>query len=406
MHNRPIIPIKPLPLAPAGGGFRVVDPVDASGGDAVAPAAVLKGRGTAWAIAHRFEKDAREATDDGWGTLDQQALEQHLAPGTTIVEEQARRILSTNDSPDINFDVAINPYRGCEHGCIYCFARPTHSYLNLSPGLDFETRIIAKVNAAQRLRETLARPGYEPSHINIGSATDAYQPVERKLGITRGVIEVLTECRHAFAIVTKSSGVERDLDLVGEMGRAGLAVVYMSITTLDSPLSRIMEPRAAAPHRRLRTIEALARAGVPVGVSASPMIPFINEPELEHILAAARNAGASSAFSTVLRLPWEVNPLFQQWLEAHFPDRAARVMARVRDMRGGKDYDASFGTRMRGTGPWAQMLRDRFNLAVTRLGFSRERYPLDLSQFVRPAPPSRQGAASREADAAGQGSLF
>ena len=407
MRGRPVIPIKPVPLAPAGGGFRAVDPADAVAGEGGTPAAaVLKGRGTAWAIAHRFEKDAREATDDGWGTLDQEALEQRLAPDTTIIEEQAGRILSTNDSPDINFDVAINPYRGCEHGCIYCFARPTHSYLNLSPGLDFETRIIAKVNAAQRLRETLARPGYVPSHINIGSATDAYQPIERKLGITRGVIEVLAQCRHAFAIVTKSSGVERDLDLVGEMGRARLAVVYMSVTTLDSHLSRIMEPRAAAPHRRLRTIEALARAGVPVGVSASPMIPFINEPELERILAAARDAGASSAFSTVLRLPWEVNPLFQQWLEAHFPDRAARVMARVRDMRGGKDYDASFGTRMRGTGAWAQMLRDRFNLAVTRLGLNRERYPLDLSQFVRPEPPSRQGAASREADAAGQGSLF
>jgi DNA repair photolyase len=419
MHQRTVIPIMPLPLAPAGGGFRVVDPADASavGG----PAPTIKGRGTAWAIAHRFERDAREAIDDGWGTLDQEAQTQRLAPGTTVVEEQARRILSTNDSPDINFDVAINPYRGCEHGCIYCFARPTHSYLNLSPGLDFETRIIAKVNAAERLRETLARPGYVPSHINIGSATDAYQPVERKLGITRAVIEVLAQTRHGFAIVTKSSGVERDLDLIGEMGRAGLAVVYMSLTTLDGELARVMEPRATAPHRRLRTIEALARAGVPVGVSASPMIPFINEPELERILAAARDAGATSAFCTVLRLPWEVNPLFQQWLEAHFPDRAARVMARVRDMRGGKDYDAEFGTRMRGTGPWAQMLRDRFNLAVTRLGFSRERHPLDMTQFVPPVGIDRQARAaeratertaekaamaSREADAAGQGSLF
>ncbi len=406
MPERRTIPIAPLPLAPAGAGFRVVDAADAGAGSATGPAAVLKGRGTAWAIAHRFEKDAREAADDGWGSLDQEAREEHVAPGTTVIEEQAGRILSTNDSPDIPFDVAINPYRGCEHGCIYCFARPTHSYLNLSPGLDFETRIIAKVNAAQRLRETLARPGYQPSHINIGSATDAYQPVERRLRVTRGVIEVLAECRHAFAIVTKSSGVERDLDLLGEMGRAGLAVVYMSVTTLDSTLSRIMEPRAAAPHRRLRTIEALARAGVPVGVSASPMIPFINEPELERILAAARDAGASSAFCTVLRLPWEVNPLFQQWLEAHFPDRAARVMARVRDMRGGKDYDARFGQRMRGTGAWAQLLRDRFELAVTRLGFSRERHPLDMSQFVRPAPPLRAAAASRGADAAGQGSLF
>jgi DNA repair photolyase len=409
MHERRTIPITPLPLAPSGGGFRVVDPAEASAGTATGPAAVLKGRGTAWAIAHRFQSEAREVIDDGWGTLDQLADEQRVAPDTRVIEELAKRILSTNDSPDINFDVAINPYRGCEHGCIYCFARPTHSYLNLSPGLDFETRIIAKVNAAERLRETLSRPGYTPSYINIGSATDAYQPVERRLGITRGILEVLTECRHAFAIVTKSSGVERDLDLLGEMGRSGLAGVYMSLTTLDNQLSRIMEPRATAPHRRLRTIEALARAGVPVGVSASPMIPFINEPELERILAAARDAGATSAFCTVLRLPWEVNPLFQQWLAAHFPDRAERVMRRVRDMRGGKDYDAEFGQRMRGTGPWAQMLRDRFNLAVNRLGFSRERHPLDLSQFVRPAAPARAApvpSAADVAEASRQGSLF
>jgi DNA repair photolyase len=404
MAERRTIPIMPLPLAPVAGGFRTLAPGDAQAGSAGGPSPALKGRGTAWAIAHRFERDAREATDDGWGTLDQIADEERLAPGTTIIEEHCRRILSTNESPDISFDVAINTYRGCEHGCIYCFARPTHSYLNMSPGLDFETRILAKVNAAERLREALSRPGYEPSCINIGSATDAYQPIERKLGITRGVIEVLAETRHGFAIVTKSSGVERDLDLVGEMGRAGLAAVYMSVTSLDNHLSHVMEPRAAAPHRRLRTIETLARAGVHVGVSASPMIPFINEPELERILAAARDAGARSAFSTVVRLPWEVNPLFQQWLEAHFPDRAARVMARVRDMRGGKDYDATFGTRMRGTGPWARMLRDRFDLAVTRLGFNRERIAMDMTQFVRPAPPAR-AASVADADQR-QGSLF
>ena len=402
MPERRTIPISPLPLAPASGGFRAVDPADASAGTATGPTAVLKGRGTAWAIAHRFEKDAREAIDDGWGTLDQVADEEHLAPDTTIIEEHCRRILSTNDSPDISFDVAINPYRGCEHGCIYCFARPTHSYLNMSPGLDFETRIIAKVNAAERLREALGKPGYAPSCINIGSATDGYQPIERRLGITRAVIEVLAETRHGFAIVTKSSGVERDLDLVGEMGRAGLAAVYMSVTSLDSRLSRIMEPRAAAPHRRLRTIETLARAGVHVGVSASPMIPFINEPELERILAAARDAGAVSAFTTVVRLPWEVNPLFQQWLETHFPDRASRVMARVRDMRGGKDYDATFGTRMRGTGTWAQLLRDRFDLAVARLGFNRERIAMDMTQFVRPEPPARAVPVADDR----QGSLF
>jgi DNA repair photolyase len=409
MVQRPPIPTTPLPLAPAGVGFRVVDPSDAAPALA-APVASLKGRGTAWAIAHRFERDAREAIDDGWGALDQAASEERVGPDTTIVEEHAKRILNANDSPDIPFDVSINPYRGCEHGCIYCFARPTHSYLNLSPGLDFETRIIAKVNAAERLRETLASPGYVPKFINIGAATDAYQPIERKLRITRSVIEVLSECRHPFSLVTKSSGVERDLDLVGEMGRAGLAAVYVSLTTLDGALARILEPRAAAPHRRLRTIETLVRAGVPVGVSASPVIPFLNEPELEHILAAARDAGATSAFCTVLRLPWEVNPLFQQWLETHFPDRAARIMARVRDMRGGKDYDATFGARMRGTGPWAQLLRDRFHLASRRLGFSGERQPLDMTQFVRPRrsarPTTDTATAAGDAGASGQGSLF
>jgi DNA repair photolyase len=409
MPERRAIPIRPLPLAPAGGGFRAVEPTGAAVAGSGAPAPVLKGRGTAWTIAHRFDKDAREIVDDGWGTLDQAADEEHLAPDTTIVEERCRRILSTNDSPDISFDVAINPYRGCEHGCIYCFARPTHSYLNLSPGLDFETRIIAKVNAAERLRETFAKPGYEPLCINIGSATDAYQPIERKLRITRAIIEVLAEHRHGFAIVTKSAGVERDIDLVGEMGRAGLASVYMSITTLDGELARVMEPRAAAPHRRLRAVEALARAGVKVGVSASPMIPFINEPELERILAAARDAGATSAFMTVVRLPWEVNPLFQQWLETHFPDRAARVMARVRDMRGGKDYDATFGARMRGTGPWARLLRDRFERAVARLGFERHRLNVDMSQFVRPKRLARAVAPSPAPHASAnhsQGSLF
>jgi DNA repair photolyase len=365
----------------------------------------LKGRGTAWVIAHRFERDAREAVDDGWGTLDQAAIEERLGPETIVVEERARTVLSANESPDIPFDVSINPYRGCEHGCIYCFARPTHSYLNLSPGLDFETRLFAKVNAAERLREALASPSYDPKFINIGSATDAYQPIERKMRITRSVLELLQECRHPFSLVTKSSGVERDLDIVSEMGRAGLAAVYISLTTLDSSLARTLEPRAAAPHRRLRTIATLARAGVPVGVSASPMIPFLNEPELEHLLAAARDAGATSAFCTVLRLPWEVNPLFQQWLEAHVPDRAARIMARVREMRGGKDYDAAFGPRMTGTGTWAQLLRDRFQLAKKRLGFRSERVPLDMTQFVRPLV-ARASVSTNPADDVRQGSLF
>jgi len=403
------IPIASAPrtLVQSGASFRAVDPRDlpGEGGEAAAPAAAMKGRGTAWDIAHRFQTESREAADDGWGALDQEASLEHAGPATTVIEEHARRILNGNDSPDIHFDVSINPYRGCEHGCIYCFARPTHSYLNLSPGLDFETRIIAKVNAAERVRATLASPSYVPQVLNIGAATDPYQPVERRLRITRGVIEVLVEFRHAFSVVTKSAGIERDLDLVGEMGRAGLAAVYMSVTTLDSGLSRVMEPRAAAPHRRLRTIEALARAGVPVGVSASPMIPFINEHELERILEAARDAGATSAFSTLVRLPWEVNPLFQQWLEAHFPDRAARVMARIRDTRGGKDYDADFSQRMTGTGLWAKMLRDRFDLAVHRLGFRNDRHELDLGRFTRPEVTAEQSAAARDA-AGGQGSLF
>jgi DNA repair photolyase len=360
---------------------------------ALIPAEPLKGRGTAWAIEHRFTKQASEAYDDGWGTLDQAAHEEHLAPTTQIVEERAKSILSSNDSPDISFDLSVNPYRGCEHGCVYCFARPTHSYLNMSPGLDFETRIIAKVNAAERLRVAFASRSYEPLLLNIGAATDAYQPVERRLRITRSVIEVLAECRHPFSLVTKSSGIERDLDLIAPMAAQRLAAVYVSVTSLDAGLARILEPRAAAPARRLQTIAALAKAGVPVGVSVSPVIPFINEPELEHILEAAAAAGASSAFSVVLRLPWEVNPLFQQWLDQHFPERAARVMARVREMRGGRDYDAAFGSRMKGEGVWAQLLSQRFHKACARYGLNRERVELDLTQFRPPRPAAQGGQA-------------
>jgi DNA repair photolyase len=351
----------------------------------------VKGRGTSWAIEHRYSRQTSESYDDGWGTLEQAVQEEHLPPVTQIIEERVKSILSSNDSPDVHFDLSVNPYRGCEHGCVYCFARPTHSYLNMSPGLDFETRIIAKVNAAQKLREAFARPGYEPLMLNIGAATDAYQPVERKLGITRSVIEVLSECRHPFSMVTKSSGIERDLDLVAPMAAQGLVAIYLSITSLDPQLARILEPRAAAPHRRLRTIETLAKAGVPVGVSVSPVIPFINEPEIEKILAAAADAGATSAFSIVLRLPWEVNPIFQHWLDEHFPERAARVMARVREMRAGKDYDSRWGARMKGEGVWAQLLQQRFTKAVARLGLNRTRIELDLTRFERPALPRRDG---------------
>jgi DNA repair photolyase len=351
----------------------------------------LKGRGTPWAIEHRYTTRHHESFDDGWGTLDQAVHEEQLPPATQIIEERVKSILASNDSPDVHFDLSINPYRGCEHGCVYCFARPTHSYLNMSPGLDFETKIIAKVNAAEKLREALASPGYQPLMLNLGSATDAYQPVERKLGITRKVVEVLAECRHPFSVVTKSSGIERDLDIVAPMAAQRLVAVYVSITSLDPALARILEPRAAAPHRRLRTVETLAKAGVPVGVSASPIIPFINEPELERILEAARDAGATSAFSIVLRLPWEVNPIFQQWLQAHFPDRAARVMSRIREMRGGKDYDSRFGARMKGEGVWARLLHQRFTKAAARLGFNRTRVELDLAQFRPPRTASPQG---------------
>jgi DNA repair photolyase len=356
-----------------------------------APIGALKGRGTAWALEHRFTTDQRTGFDDGWGTQEQAAQEEQVAPATQVLEENVNRILSGNDSPDIGFDLSINPYRGCEHGCIYCYARPTHSYLNLSPGIDFETRIVAKVNAAERLREALSARGYSPAMLNIGSVTDAYQPAERRLRITRSVIEVLSETRHPFSIITKSSLVERDLDLIAPMAQEHLAAVYLSITTLRNDLARTLEPRAAAPARRLCTIETLARAGVPVGVSVSPVIPFLNEPELEQILAAARDAGATSAFSIVLRLPWEVNPLFQQWLQTHVPDKAARIMARVREMRGGKDNDARFGSRMTGEGVWAQLLRQRFHKACASLGLNRERTALDLTQFRPPAVMASQG---------------
>ena len=364
-------------------------------------APAIKGRGTVWRIEHRFTSQTTEAHDDGWGTLEQTASEERLPPRTQIIEERVKSILSSNDSPDISFDLSINPYRGCEHGCVYCFARPTHSYLNMSPGLDFETRIIAKVNAAERLREAFASRSYEPLLLNIGSATDAYQPIERKLGITRSVLEVMNECGHPFSLVTKSSGIERDLDLIAPMAQRGLAAVYVSVTSLDAGLSRILEPRAASPGRRLRTIEALAKAGVPVGVSVSPVIPFINEPELERVLEAAANAGATSAFSVVLRLPWEVNPLFQQWLDQHFPERAARVMARVREMRGGRDYDARFGTRMSGEGVWAQLLQQRFQKAAARLGLNRKRVELDLTQFVPPVLARADGQQDRFASGGG-----
>ncbi|MDI1238541.1 MAG: PA0069 family radical SAM protein [Polaromonas sp.] len=354
------------------------------------PVHAIKGRGTATRLAHRFEKDARAAYDDGWGTLEEAAADR--APvQTEVVFEDARSAISRNDSPDIYFDYSVNPYRGCEHGCIYCYARPTHSYLNLSPGLDFETKIIAKRNIAAMLRADLAKRSYVPKLINIGSATDCYQPVERELRLTRGLIELMQELGHPLALVTKSSGVERDLDLLAPMAARHLAAVYVTITTLDGELARKLEPRAAAPHRRLRTIRALAEAGVPVGVSVAPQIPFVND-DMEQVLQAAFEAGARTAFYTVVRLPWEVAPLFKQWLELHYPQRAARIMARIQEMRGGKDYDSDFASRMKGSGLWADLIKQRFEKACHRLGLNRQRTELDFSQFRPPVPHSPQAS--------------
>lgn len=355
------------------------------------PIHILKGRGMSHRQPHRFERDARAAFDDGWGTVEEaMALgEEAAAPETQVSFEVARSAITRNESPDLGFTLGLNPYRGCEHGCVYCYARPSHSYLNLSPGLDFETRLVAKRNIAAVLRDELLRPGFVPERLAVGTVTDAYQPIERELRLTREVLEVLSAANFPLAMVTKGSGVERDLDLLAPMGAQRLAAVYVTITTLDAKLARILEPRAAAPHRRLRTIRTMAEAGVPVGVSVSPQIPFINT-DMEQVLEAAYEAGARRAFYQVLRLPWELKPMFRQWLQLHYPDRAERVMARVQDLHGGKDYDADFATRMKGQGIWADLLRQRFTKTCDRLGFNRDREPLDLGLF-RPAALRGQG---------------
>ena len=354
------------------------------------PLHAIKGRGTATRLAHRFEKDTRADWDDGWGTLEADAAEGAPRLETTVTFEDARSAIARNDSPDIHFDYSVNPYRGCEHGCVYCYARPTHSYLNLSPGLDFETRLIAKRNIVEVLRTDLGKRSYVPKLINIGSATDCYQPVERDLRLTRGLIELLQELQHPFSLVTKSSGVERDLDLIAPMAADHLAAVYVTITTLDGDLARKLEPRAAAPHRRLRTIRTLAEHGVPVGVSLAPHIPFVTD-DMEQVMQAAWDAGARSAFYHVLRLPWEVAPLFRQWLGLHYPQRAERIMARIHDMRGGKDYDSNFATRMKGSGLWSELIRQRFEKTAHRIGFNRQRIELDTGRFRPPAAAGQLG---------------
>ena len=364
-----------------------------------------KGRGAVSNLQGRYEVHGREAYDDGW----EREPEEAKAWRTHVTDETAKSILTRNQSPDIPFGVSLNPYRVCEHGCIYCFARPSHSYLGLSPGLDFETRLFAKVNAPELLRSELARPGYAPEPIALGVNTDAYQPCERQYKLTRRVLEILQECDHPVGLISKSSLIERDIDILGAMAAKNLAAASVTITTLDSKISRTLEPRAAAPSRRLRTIRTLTEAGIPVGVSIAPIIPFVTEPDIEKVMEAARDAGALMASYVVLRLPWEVSPLFKEWLEEHFPDRAARVMNRVRDMRGGKDYDASFGNRMHGEGIWADLIQQRVDKAAKRLGMlgrgTRFR-TLDRTLFKRPLVVPPLGARAKAAAAAGQMDLF
>jgi DNA repair photolyase len=347
-------------------------------------------RGTGAALQGRFETVAREAFDDGW-TPDEPA---ETPVATQVAIERARSIISRNDSPDVPFDQSINPYRGCEHGCIYCYARPSHAYLELSPGIDFETKLFAKTNAAELLRAELAKPGYVPSAIALGANTDCYQPIERKYRITRQILEILAGCDHPCTIVTKSALVERDLDLLGEMAKKNLVKVFISIGTLDRGLARKLEPRAASPQRRLDILKALRHNGVPCGVMLAALIPSLNDRTLEEVLEAAASAGAEEAAYVILRLPHELKALFKDWLESHYPERAGHVMSVVRDLRGGKENDPRFGARMSGTGLYADLVRRRFDIACRRFGLNGKegagrRLPeLDCSRF---RPPSAGG---------------
>lgn len=351
----------------------------------------IKGRGSTGHLPGRFEVTVGQAVDDGWHAPIEEEFAEVL-PRTQVREETARSIISRNQSPDIGFSQSVNPYRGCEHGCSYCFARPSHAYLGLSPGLDFETRIFAKTNAPELLRRELAKPGYRVSPIALGINTDAYQPIERKLQLTRRLIEVLAEARHPFSLITKNALVTRDLDLLAPLARDNLVRVHFSVTTLDHRLSAVLEPRASAPHARLRAMRQLREHGVPVGAMFAPVIPWVNDSELEAVLEAVAGAGADSAGYVLLRLPHEVAPLFRDWLQTHLPDRAGHVMSTLRQLRGGKDYDAAFGKRMRGEGVYADLLAKRFALALKRQRFAERSYAgLDCSRFVPPRAPSPQG---------------
>jgi DNA repair photolyase len=344
-----------------------------------------RGRGATLNPGGRYEAEQRFDEDDGWGSLGE------LPPfKTEISVEKPRTIITRNDSPDISFDRSINPYRGCEHGCVYCFARPSHAYLGLSPGLDFETKLTAKPDAAALLEKELSSPSYQPRTIAIGTNTDPYQPIEKKLRIMRQILEVLAKFNHPVGIVTKSALVQRDIDILAPMAEKGLVKVALSVTTLDAKLSRGMEPRAAAPSKRLETIRKLSEAGIPVSVLVAPIIPAVNEHEIERILDAAKAAGAREAGYVLLRLPLEVKDLVQDWLVTHHPDKMRHVVSLIRSTRGGKDYDAAWGQRQVGSGPYAWMIGRRFEMAAERLGFNTARLRLRSDLFVKPEKEKAQ----------------
>ena len=344
-----------------------------------------RGRGAGVNMSGRFEAFSRSLFDDGW-----QGLED-LAPfRTEVFEEKPKTIITKNDSPDISFDRSINPYRGCEHGCSYCYARPAHAYMGLSPGLDFESKLFAKSNAPELLRADLSAKGYAPKTIALGANTDAYQPIERERRITRGILEVLAEFNHPVGIVTKSALVTRDIDILAPMARKGLVKVALSVTSLDPKLARAMEPRASTPVKRLAAIEQLSAAGIPTVVMVAPVIPAVNDSEIEAILKTAHTAGAREAGYVMLRLPHEVKDVFRAWLEANMPQRAAKVMSLVRSVSGGKEYDPQFGIRQTGTGPYAWTIGRRFELACQRLGLNRSKLKLSTGHFRRPPQPGEQ----------------
>ena len=347
----------------------------------------LKGRGALSNPEGRFEKIKQEESDDGWYRDD---AAHSIAQ--TVEPDRARSVITTNDSPDVGFDYSINPYRGCEHGCIYCFARPSHAYMGLSPGLDFETRLFYKENAARLLENELAKPGYVAKPIALGINTDGYQPLEKRLEVTRSVLAVLARCRHPVSIITKSALVVRDIDLLADLARDNLTSVTLSITSLSADIKRTLEPRTASPQARLRAMRELADAGIPVGVMVAPVIPAITDHEMESILAAAREAGASSAGYVLLRLPYEVKTLFREWLAEHYPERAKHVMSLINQARGGRDNDPNFGSRMRGTGPYADLLKTRFVVATRKLGLNseRNRTELDVTLFRPPGAAAAQ----------------